>query len=1077
MKLLKNKFLFKLIASICLFLTLLNFSGPTKVYAGETQYGKLLVPIVQLLTTLADGIMDILHETIVHQDSSLIRVDGDPSWKRILGVILVVLAAIVTAVLFVVTAGAAIGAAAALVGAGSFSVVVTSGTLLTGAIVGTCVGITAGTAWFKDDIYLPAFTLSPEEIFSNTFPLFDINFFNPMEDKAFEVPGIKEEVIYEKCVIYLVKPDETQDNFIFDGREGAGVEVLYEEEKEKVTNGNYKYRDIYNAALWGYKDVPRPFYDFWIDLEENSEHSKREENKKTINNLLDIVDEKLAEREINKIDREKDHITQQTIWQQENGKTYHTVWYTIPELVENEDEFEATWVQIFFIQTTEEETQIIEVLQHSTAETLSKAVSTWYTILRNLALIVLMLILIYSGIRIVLASTAGEKAKYKERIVDWLVAICLVMIMHYIMVFAITLVNKVTDMIVGDKQNSNSAYIPLTTNQWNSAQDQPETWEKFGGQDNVFMDDPNAESGKALVWQTNLIGLYRIQAQFENEGTAKWIAYCFCYIVLVLYTIFFTFTYIKRIVYMAFLTIIAPLVAMTYPIDKITDGKAQAFESWLKEYIFNLMIQPLHLLLYTILVTFAFQLASEQPLYALVAIGFMMPAEKILRSFFGFEKAKTPGALGGAAGAALAMTGLQKIFGKSSGGSGGSGKGNENSTEQNNVKVAKRNGVNVLDAISGKTTAQAQNNNYQVNEAEKNNLPGEMNLPGINLTQNEVDQYNKDDEINLDDKIDVNKEGQLGKLDLKNKTPEEIEKILRQAKARKNAQGKAAKGVEKTNSSGPIFTSGNSSRPGMTRQTDQKGNKEKRKPSIWRAVGAVTANGGKQLAVGALRGIHPMKLAGKAFAGATVGTAGLLLGITSGDANKAFQYTTTGVALGTSLANNLSKNKILDLDELKEEAEMAYYGDEYKEKVSEREKEKFQNKEANIQYIRKTLGESEKGAKEILETTGARCFNNGITNIEDVVTIHKLTSEPGEDGKTMSFEYAVAARDYAKKRLPSNPESMTGKKIKEHKVRWANEFKERYGEQITEEEANEFAEKSYKAAIRFNKTMSGLTKL
>ena len=112
---------------------------------------------------------------------------------------------------------------------------------------------------------------------------------------------------------------------------------------------------------------------------------------------------------------------------------------------------------------------------------------------------------------------------------------------------------------------------------------------------------------------------------------------------------------------MAFLTMIAPLVAMTYPIDKMTDGKAQAFDAWLKEYIFNLMIQPLHLLLYTILVTSAFDLVSTNAIYSLVAIGFMMPAERLLRRFFGFEKAKTPGLLGGAAGAALAMTGLQNL--------------------------------------------------------------------------------------------------------------------------------------------------------------------------------------------------------------------------------------------------------------------------------------------------------------------------------------------------------------------------------------------------------------------------------
>ena len=62
---------------------------------------------------------------------------------------------------------------------------------------------------------------------------------------------------------------------------------------------------------------------------------------------------------------------------------------------------------------------------------------------------------------------------------------------------------------------------------------------------------------------------------------------------------------------MAFLTIIAPLVAMTYPIDKITDGKAQAFNMWLKEYIYNALIQPFHLIIYTVMVGTAMDLVER----------------------------------------------------------------------------------------------------------------------------------------------------------------------------------------------------------------------------------------------------------------------------------------------------------------------------------------------------------------------------------------------------------------------------------------------------------------------------------
>ena len=82
---------------------------------------------------------------------------------------------------------------------------------------------------------------------------------------------------------------------------------------------------------------------------------------------------------------------------------------------------------------------------------------------------------------------------------------------------------------------------------------------------------------------------------------------------------------------MTFLTIIAPLVALTYPIDKMNDGKAQAFNAWFKEYIFNLLIQPMHLIIYTVLVGSAMEFASKNIIYVVVCLGFMVPAEKLLR--------------------------------------------------------------------------------------------------------------------------------------------------------------------------------------------------------------------------------------------------------------------------------------------------------------------------------------------------------------------------------------------------------------------------------------------------------------
>lgn len=129
---------------------------------------------------------------------------------------------------------------------------------------------------------------------------------------------------------------------------------------------------------------------------------------------------------------------------------------------------------------------------------------------------------------------------------------------------------------------------------------------------------------------------------------------------------------------LAFLTIIAPLMAMTYPLDKLQDGSAQGFNTWLKEYIFNLLIQPVHLILYTVLIGASMDLVADNIVFALVALGFILQAEKILRKFFGFEKASTV-AGGSALGGALAMQGISqmsKLIAK--GGKGGKSGGGEN---------------------------------------------------------------------------------------------------------------------------------------------------------------------------------------------------------------------------------------------------------------------------------------------------------------------------------------------------------------------------------------------------------------
>ena len=285
----------------------------------------------------------------------------------------------------------------------------------------------------------------------------------------------------------------------------------------------------------------------------------------------------------------------------------------------------------------------------SSAGQLQDTIAQWYVALRNLAVVGLLSVLVYVGIRMILSSTSGDKAKYKQMFQDWLIALCLVFFLHYIMSFVLTMTESICDAIGGDGSDT----IKITLE---------------GG-------DVDGNS-----FTTNLLGEARFKTQYADLGTK--VTYLILYIILVGYTCVFTWMYLKRLLMMAFLTIIAPLVALTYPIDKLSDGTAQAFNAWLKEYVYNALLQPFHLIIYTVLVSSAMGLAESNILYTIAAIGFLIPAEKILRNIFGFNKAGA-GTVGALTGAAVAGTVASKLFNKAgskvSGGKDGGGSGNNSS--------------------------------------------------------------------------------------------------------------------------------------------------------------------------------------------------------------------------------------------------------------------------------------------------------------------------------------------------------------------------------------------------------------
>lgn len=406
--------------------------------------------------------------------------------------------------------------------------------------------------------------------------------------------------------------------------------------------------------------------------------------------------------------------------------------YGVPDIKLTPAEIFAGNVAAFdanFFKTDTDHDQELGGSDKSIVEELRNTVAKWYVALRNIAIVGLLSALLYIGIRIVISSSAGDKAKYKQFFVDWVVALCLIFFLHYIMAFTMTMSETVTDVLAGQ-----------TTSQGRIKQVNIKLVGKDGK--TQYTDDGLSE-GFSVYFSSNFTGVARIKADYADSALRM--GYSILYIALTVYTVYFAFVYLKRLLMLAFFTMIAPLVALTYPLDKIRDGKAQAFNYWFKEYMFYALLQPMHMLLYTVFVSSALSVAANNLLYAIVALAFIVPAEKIVKQMFGI-KGNTESTLGGFAGGALASQAFNMLRKgppqpKKGGGDGPKG---EKGTRFNNP-----NKPNAMDTLAGDAMENGVENAAQMDTAA--GIGAAAGAASANATENENNEETDSNGVHVGD--------------------------------------------------------------------------------------------------------------------------------------------------------------------------------------------------------------------------------------------------------------------------------------------------------------------------------------
>lgn len=623
-----------------------------------------------------------------------------------------------------------------------------------------------------------------------------------------------------------------------------------------------------------------------------------------------------------------------------------------------------------FFKTEGDHNQELGGSEKSIVEQLRDTVATWYVALRNIAIVGLLSALLYIGIRIVISSSAGDKAKYKQFFVDWVVALCLIFFMHYIMAFTMTMSETVTDVLAGDRTDQGrikEANIRLTETDGTT----------------TFKD-----SDIEVYFSSNFTSVARMKADYQG-GTLK-IGYSILYIALTVYTAYFAFVYLKRLLMLAFFTMIAPMVALTYPLDKIKDGKAQAFNYWFKEYMFYALLQPLHMLLYTVFVSSALDVAANNLLYAIVALAFIVPAEKIVKQMFGI-KGNTESTLGGFAGGALASQAFNMLRKgppqpKKGGGDGPKG--------EKGIRINNPNKPNAMD----KLTDDAMGLNPAESAAQTATATGVGAAAGAATAQNDTDNERPVSEMSLDEIAAAQEQnGQL-----------EAGQIPTENRQQQNNQPEADQtAIDNTQQQNQIAdntnTNGDNQDEDPFAKIRTKANS--REGNLGKAINMRVQNAGGWSGIAKSAGKTGAKLVGRAAMMTTMGALGLGVGIVGGDMSDTLKGLGAGLTAGYATGGRL--NSAVGNTYAGNNALGRFGNDVFRGMGPERQRNDYirlymSNRENRTRLIQKNPNISKKELDAELKQRAELSYDSGVTDakkLDRAVKLKKRMDEQNPTGK------------------------------------------------------------------------------
>jgi len=209
----------------------------------------------------------------------------------------------------------------------------------------------------------------------------------------------------------------------------------------------------------------------------------------------------------------------------------------------------------------------------------------WFYTTRNISFAFMACFLVYIVIKL-LTSSDISLSKYKEALGNWLVSFVLLFIIHYGIIFLISITQDIIKLIA-----------------------------------------PNAVNGFEVVIFEDLL------IKIQNAQTLSVIIYCILFVFLVIYRFKFIFKYFKRQVVVGVLIVLAPFVCALYCIDKLR-GASPSLKKWFEMLITNVCTQLIQTVVFVVVLYSAVNLIIAVPIFSLVFFFSLERCEKTVKDLF-----------------------------------------------------------------------------------------------------------------------------------------------------------------------------------------------------------------------------------------------------------------------------------------------------------------------------------------------------------------------------------------------------------------------------------------------------------